>query len=345
MKISTRLLVLVGLLSALLVLVGALGLWSLDRSNASLKKVYLDRTIPTSELGQIDALTFSSRMHVAQALANPVPEVLNSSIAAVEANQQAIANKWQKYSAGALTAAETQNAQAFAADLKLFQDQGLAMALAGVRQASDTVANASHEIALGNSSLSNRTEQQAAVLQETAASMDELGVAVATNAERASQANVLAMQASDVAVQGGAVVGEVVQTMHAINSSAHRIVDIISVIDGIAFQTNILALNAAVEAARAGEQGRGFAVVAAIGRVTDIMGQITEASAEQSVGVRQVGEAVALIDQATQQNASMVEEIAAAADGLRIEAQALVDSVAIFKLNAMPGVHAPLLAV
>jgi methyl-accepting chemotaxis protein len=131
-----------------------------------------------------------------------------------------------------------------------------------VRGSTDTIATGSREISAGNLDLSNRTEQQASALEETAASMEELTTTVRQNADNARQANQLAIAASEVAVQGGAVVGQVVTTMGAINDSAKRIVDIIGVIDGIAFQTNILALNAAVEAARAGEQGRGFAVVA-----------------------------------------------------------------------------------
>jgi methyl-accepting chemotaxis protein len=131
-----------------------------------------------------------------------------------------------------------------------------------VRGGTDTIATASREISAGNLDLSSRTEQQAGALEETAASMEELTTTVRQNADNARQANQLAIAASEVATQGGAVVGEVITTMGAINDSAKRIVDIIGVIDGIAFQTNILALNAAVEAARAGEQGRGFAVVA-----------------------------------------------------------------------------------
>ena len=139
----------------------------------------------------------------------------------------------------------------------------LSMIVGQVRQGTDTIATASSQIASGNLDLSSRTEQQASSLEETASSMEELTDTVKQNADNARQANNLALTASSVASKGGAVVAEVVSTMGSINESSRKIVDIIAVIDGIAFQTNILALNAAVEAARAGEQGRGFAVVAA----------------------------------------------------------------------------------
>ncbi len=249
-----------------------------------------------------------------------------------------------------------------------------------VRQGSDSVASASAEIASGNMDLSNRTEIQAGALERTDASMVELGEAVKHNAESTRQANQLALQASSVAVRGGEVVAQVVDTMQGINASSRKIADIIQVIDGIAFQTNILALTAAVEAARAGEQGRGFAVVASevrslagrsaeaakeikalinasvervehgsalvdhagvtmtevvnsIKRVTDLMGEISAANNEQSNDVSQVAEVVMQMDQTTQQNAALVEQMAAAASSLRAQAQDLVQTVAVFKLN------------
>ena len=268
---------------------------------------------------------------------------------------------------------------------------GLVKVVSDVRHGSESVATASAEIAQGNQDLSARTESQASALEQTAASMEQLGAQVKQNADNARQANQLAMNASAVAVQGGEVVGQVVQTMQGINESSRRIADIISVIDGIAFQTNILALNAAVEAARAGEQGRGFVVVASevrslagrsaeaakeiksligasverveqgaalvdkagvtmtevvasIRRVTDIVGEISSASGEQSAGVAQVGEAVTQMDQVTQQNAALVEEMAAAASSLRSQAQELVQTVAVFKINAGEGQSVPMKA-
>ena len=260
----------------------------------------------------------------------------------------------------------------------------LAKVVATVRQGSEGVATASAQIAQGNNDLSARTEQQASALEETAASMEQLSSIVKQNADSARQANQLAMSASSVAVQGGVVVNQVVETMKGINDASMKIADIISVIDGIAFQTNILALNAAVEAARAGEQGRGFAVVASevrslasrsaeaakeiktligasvdrvaqgtalvdnagttmnevvisIKRVTDLMGEISAASNEQSLGVSQIGEAVTQMDQVTQQNAALVEEMAAAATSLKMQAQDLVEVVAVFNLGSHDG--------
>jgi methyl-accepting chemotaxis protein len=249
-----------------------------------------------------------------------------------------------------------------------------------VRQGTDTIATASGQIASGNLDLSARTEQQASSLQQTASSMEQLTATVKQNGDNSRQAHTLALSASEVAVKGGTVVDEVVDTMGMINASARKIVDIIAVIDGIAFQTNILALNAAVEAARAGEQGRGFAVVATevrnlaqrsaaaakeikqligdsvekveagarlvdeagstmkeivinVRRVTDIIGDITAASTEQTLGIEQINRAISQMDQVTQQNAALVEEAAAAAASLQDQSTALAEVVSVFQLT------------
>jgi methyl-accepting chemotaxis protein len=249
-----------------------------------------------------------------------------------------------------------------------------------VRSATDSINTASAEIASGNQDLSARTEQAASNLEETAASMEELTATVRQSADAARQANQLAASASEIAVRGGQVVSQVVTTMDEINHSSKKISDIIGVIDGIAFQTNILALNAAVEAARAGEQGRGFAVVAgevrnlaqrsaeaakeikgligasvdrveagsrlvadagqtmseivgSVQRVSDIIGEITAASGEQSDGIGQVNTAVNQLDQMTQQNAALVEESAAAAESLKDQATRLAQVVSVFRID------------
>jgi methyl-accepting chemotaxis protein len=258
--------------------------------------------------------------------------------------------------------------------------RGLAAIVANVRTGTDSMTVASREIAAGNQDLSERTEKQAGSLEQTASNMQALTDTVRQSAEAAAQANQLAGSAATVAQRGGEVVSQVVSTMDEINTSSKKIADIIGVIDGIAFQTNILALNAAVEAARAGEQGRGFAVVAgevrslaqrsaeaareikgligasvdkvesgarlvqdagstmdeivaSVQRVSDIIGEITAASAEQSQGIGQVNQSVMQLDQMTQQNAALVEEAAAAATSLEQQAQTLQAAVATFKLN------------
>ncbi|HET8694455.1 MAG TPA: methyl-accepting chemotaxis protein [Aquabacterium sp.] len=255
-----------------------------------------------------------------------------------------------------------------------------------VRTGADSVATASSQIAQGNTDLSSRTEDQASSLQETAAAVEEMAGTVRTNADNARQANQLASAASEVASRGGEVVTQVVQTMSDIQSSSQKISDIIGVIDGIAFQTNILALNAAVEAARAGEQGRGFAVVAGevrslaqrsaqaareiktlihdsvekvnagsalvstagstmqdvvhqVRKVTDLVGEIAHASAEQSQGIGQINQAVSQLDQSTQQNAALVEESMAAAESLRSQANKLAQAVTVFKTHQAATAH------
>jgi methyl-accepting chemotaxis protein len=258
--------------------------------------------------------------------------------------------------------------------------QQLTGVVARVRTGADGVALASADIEQSEINLSQRTETQAASLEQTTAAVQDLSERIKQNAVSAKKANQLAVNTSQVASKGGQVVGKVVDTMRGINESSRKIADIIQVIDGIAFQTNILALNAAVEAARAGEQGRGFAVVASevrslagrsaeaareikalisasverveqgttlvdeagstmnevvssVHQVTELMGEISSASTQQSEDVSQLGDAVSLMDQMTQQNAQLVEEMAVSARNLKTQADDLVETVAVFRLS------------
>lgn len=508
-KISTRLFILVGIFSAMLIGIGIIGLSGISKANDALKSVYEDRLVPTGEIAEVQRMLLRNRLAITVSLVTPTPETIQHSTAEVESNIANIAKIWDAYMATSLTAEQAVLSKKFTEDRTRFVQEGLRPAIvalgannipeanrivvekirplyepvntgivaltklqldqakaeydaamhryeairivsigailvgvlfavafgltlvrgisrslgqamdaanavaqgdlthairvdgqdevaqllkalaamqldlanvvSNVRSGSLGVATASSQIASGNNDLSARTEQQASALEETAASMEELSATVKTNADSARQANQLAQSASAVAIEGGQVVAQVVDTMKGINDSSKKMADIISVIEGIAFQTNILALNAAVEAARAGEQGRGFAVVASevrslagrsadaakeikglisasvervehgtvlvdqagttmtnvvssIKRVTDLMGEISAASNEQAVGVAQVGEAVMQMDQVTQQNAAMVEEMAAAASSLQSQAQDLVQTVAVFKL-------------
>lgn len=259
----------------------------------------------------------------------------------------------------------------------------LAKTVGGVRSGAGEVATASAQIEQGNVDLSARTEQQAASLQQTASSVEQLSSTVRQNADNARMADQMAQGAAGIATEGGNAMAQMVEAMRSIHDNSRRIAEIISLIDGIALQTNILALNAAVEAARAGEHGRGFAVVAAevrtlaqrsvvaakeigslitasvekvedgtrladragntmndvigsIRKVTDLVGEIAAASHEQATAITQVASAVGQMDQVTQQNAALVEQSTAAAASLRQQAERLVQSVAVFRLQDDP---------
>jgi methyl-accepting chemotaxis protein len=273
------------------------------------------------------------------------------------------------------------------AAMKRMRD-ALAGIVGDVRAGTDLIAIASREIASGNLDLSSRTEEQASSLEETAASMEELTSTVKHSAENAREASRLADSAAEVAGRGGEVVARVVDTMASINDSSSKIVDIISVIDGIAFQTNILALNAAVEAARAGEQGRGFAVVAgevrtlaqrsaaaakeikgligdsvarvdsgaklveeagatmqeivaSVNKVSTMIGAISSATREQGEGIEHINQAITQMDQVTQQNASLVEEAAAASEAMQEQAAKLAQVVSVFRIETAAPARAP----
>ncbi|HGM7034933.1 TPA: methyl-accepting chemotaxis protein [Serratia marcescens] len=264
------------------------------------------------------------------------------------------------------------------ASLRTMQ-QELSATVQQVRDGVESINHGTHEIAVGNADLSSRTEEQASALTETAASMEQITATVRQNADNATQAAGMVNQTAGIARNGETLMASAIDKMRAINDSARQVGDITSVIDGIAFQTNILALNAAVEAARAGEQGRGFAVVAgevrnlaqrcatsakeisglvdgvtgdiaagvrlveqagetmnaivgSVNQVTSLMDNISYASEEQSKGVEQVGVAVTQMDQVTQQNAALVEEVATTAVGVEEQAALLAQAVAVFKL-------------
>jgi methyl-accepting chemotaxis protein-1 (serine sensor receptor) len=446
-RVSSRLALLGGVLVALLLMTGAVGLYGQASSNAALKTVYEDRAIPLAQIGEVRKLMLSNQLEIASAALDP--NSARERATRIDNNKQAITKQWDAYMATYLTPEEKQLVEAFATvrgrfvggaidpalaairsgdraalqriagetapplydavektldklvqlqldvakaeyegavhnfgfvraiiiatlaggallavlfswmiirsitrqlggepaavvqavgtiaegrlDTALIVPAGaehsivaamarmqssLARTVSVVRQASESIATGSSQIAGGNVDLSQRTEEQASSLQQTAASMEQLNVTVKNNSDTARQATQLAKSASTVAERGGTVVAQVVSTMDEINAASQRIADIIGVIDGIAFQTNILALNAAVEAARAGEQGRGFAVVAA--EVRNLAQRSAEAAKEIKAlitdSVDKVGGGTRLVAEAGTTMGEIVEQVARVSD-------------------------------
>jgi methyl-accepting chemotaxis protein len=311
-------------------------------------------------------------------LATVIKRSLMRSLGADPIALRAAAKQVASGNLGAVDGAKTAPPNSVLASLGEMQS-ALADIVNRVRISANAIETGSLEIASGNTDISQRTEQQSDSLKQSAASMEQMTAIVQQNSETAQQASQLVSSARTAAEHGGTVVNQVVTTMNEITASSQKISDITSVIDGIAFQTNILALNAAVEAARAGEQGRGFAVVAGevrilaqrsaqaakeiktliessvdkietganlvntagsamtvimdeVKRVSDLIAEISAATREQTLGINSIGSSVSQLDQTTQQNAALVQEVAASAGSLNQQAHGLVEAVAVFQL-------------
>ncbi len=366
--INLRITLTTGIGAVLMLALGALGWWE---TTALVKASGSHSWIPTlivvaCSIGAILSVLFG--YFISRTILKPLDKALEVARAIADGD----------LSAQFETAASDETGQLMRALNQM--NANLVSVMSDVGSSVNSIRAAASEIASGNADLSSRTESQASSLEETASSMEELTSTVKQNAEHARHANQLVVSTAEFAVQGGQVVGQVVDTMASIKASSRKIADIIGVIDGIAFQTNILALNAAVEAARAGEQGRGFAVVAAEVRnlaqrsagaakeiktligdsvekvdmgsklvdeagqtmddivtsvelVTEIMSGIATASLQQSSGIEQVNQAVGQMDEATQQNAALVEQAAAAAQSLQDQADKLAQVMSVFKLD------------
>lgn len=377
MTIKSRLIVVIGFLSVLLVSIGGMGIYGMNQMNSAFKGVYDDRVLPLGDLGVILDRTQRIRFNTVISSYSENTAIVPERKSLSDQRLEEINTLWPKYMATKLTTEEAALAKDFEQQWRSLSqsvDHSMSLALneavtvanavasgdltsrievnstnemgrllqalktmnsnlldlvGKVRNSTESIATASSEIASGNSDLSHRTEEQASSLEETASSMEELTSTVKQNADNARQANQLAVGASEVAMKGGAVVGQVVQTMSSINDSSKKVVEIISVIDGIAFQTNILALNAAVEAARAGEQGRGFAVVATEVRtlaqrsaaaakeikelindsVTKVVDEAGSTMDEIVTAVKRVTDIMSEISAASQEQSSGIEQI------------------------------------
>ncbi len=351
-----------------------------DVTNQKMAESEVARLISAASEGQlserIDASIFSGFLKT-------LAEGINSMLAAVETPMTEAKEVLSLLSEGDLRTPMSGEYEGAFHEMKESLNKAIAQlsqTLTAVAEGSDLVTNGINEISKGNEDLSQRTAEQASALEETSSSMEEMTSTVKQNADNAAQANQLAIAAREVAEKGGRVTAETSEAMLAVNKSSKKIVDIISVIDEIAFQTNLLALNAAVEAARAGEHGRGFAVVAAevrnlaqrsataakeikalinesvqqvtdstalvdqsgktleeivesVKRVTDVIGEISAASAEQTTGIEEVNKAIMQMDETTQQNAALVEEATSASQSIKDQAEDLVEQVEFFQLE------------